>query len=240
MRLLSLIVSLSVVGGQAYAQPLVKPGTCELVVASRSSLAAAQNYVRSSVASKTYTKIFKAENGWYAVSIGALTPSEEVTIIPAWKASGKIPQDAYCPGGATFVSQHNWQSGSQTATKSPAKSKPSGSQLSDAEATAIAIGTIGAAVGILGAIVGGVARSGSSGGSSTYVAKYGCEFYCEGQFGNAGSVKFRVNTPHSNSADAQNFVRREYEGMCKKYPFYSGGGGTASVSYPYCETYYYE
>lgn len=80
-------------------------------------------------------------------------------------------------------------------------------------------------------------RKSSSSGS--YSPKYGCKFCCEGQFGACRSKSFQVNTPYSNKADAQNYVYEEYATMCSKYPFYSGGGSSASVGYATCETWYY-
>lgn len=234
MRFIAFALSASLASTQVSAAPLVKPGTCELVVASRSSLSAARAYVRSNVSNTKHTKIFKSQNGWYAISIGALTPSEEKPIISKWKSSGKIPRDAYCSTGKKYVGQYDWR----TKTKSASKKKSSSGSTGDIVAGAAALAILGAI--LLNSNKKSSSSKRSSGSSTSYSQKYGCEFVCEGQFGNARSTKFRVNTPHTNSADAQNYVRRQYEDSCKKYPFYSGGGGTASVSYPYCETYYYK
>lgn len=238
MKILPVLLSAALVGNAAFAGPMVKPGTCELVVASRSSLSKARSYVQSKVSNKAHTKIFKSTNGWYAVSIGALTPKEEEPIISRWKASGKIPQDAFCSTGKKFVGQYDWRNGTKTARKASSKKKKS----SSASTGDIVAGA--AALAILGLVLSGSSKSKSksksSSSSSSYTPKYGCEFVCEGQFGNARSSKFRVNTPHTNSADAQNYVRRQYEAACKKFPFYASGGGSASVGYPYCETYYYK
>lgn len=82
--------------------------------------------------------------------------------------------------------------------------------------------------------------SSNSSSSSSYTPKYGCKFCCTGQFGNCRSKEFKVNTPATTSMEAQDYIRQKYRNTCKEYPFYSNGVGTASVSYPYCETYYYE
>jgi hypothetical protein len=79
----------------------------------------------------------------------------------------------------------------------------------------------------------------SSSNSSRYTPKYGCKFYCTGSADLARSPQFHVNTPATNSSKAQEYVRKKYKSVCKKYPFYSGGGGQASAGYPKCETYYY-
>jgi hypothetical protein len=102
--------------------------------------------------------------------------------------------------------------------------------------------------GLMGAVIGAglkalenSSKAGSKTSSTrpTYTPKYGCQFVCEGAFGAAKSGKFKVNTPHTNSADAQEYVRRKYEKTCSKYPFHGKTGTGADVSYPYCETYYY-
>lgn len=71
--------------------------------------------------------------------------------------------------------------------------------------------------------------------SSNYQPKYSCSFCCEGSFGSCRSESRRVETPHSNSIDAQNYVSETYEKYCKQFPFYASGGGQASVSYPNCD-----
>jgi hypothetical protein len=86
------------------ADPLVEPGTCELIIASRPTLEEAKQVV-SGVTDKRFVKIFQAQNGWYAISIGALRPDEEEPIMTKWKASGKIPQDAYCSTGKKYVAR---------------------------------------------------------------------------------------------------------------------------------------
>ncbi len=111
----------------------------------------------------------------------------------------------------------------------------------DAEALGAALGAAAVLGGLYWLFSGGDDSSSSSysGGASSYSPKYGCKFCCEGEWGSCRSNTIQVNTPYTNSADAQDYVRKQYEGMCKKYPFYSGGGGSASVSFPNCETYYY-
>ncbi|MCG7494101.1 hypothetical protein [Thalassobius sp. Cn5-15] len=102
------------------AEDMVKPGTCELIVASRPSLDAARDYVRT-LSDRRFAKVFEADNGWYAVSIGALKPAEEKPVLTKWKASGKIPKDSYCSTGKTYVALYDWKSGEQLL---PAHSKP--------------------------------------------------------------------------------------------------------------------
>lgn len=84
-----------------------------------------------------------------------------------------------------------------------------------------------------------VAKEASS-SSSSYNPKYGCKFCCEGRWGSCRSDTIQVNTPYINSMDAQNYVRKQYADMCSKYPFHSNGAGSASVSLPNCETYFYK
>ncbi len=81
-----------------------------------------------------------------------------------------------------------------------------------------------------------ISNGGSSSGNSAGI-KYSCKFCCEGQWGSCRSETFKVKTPYSNISDAQDYVKDQYEDICKKYPFYEGGGGTASVGFASCDSY---
>lgn len=76
----------------------------------------------------------------------------------------------------------------------------------------------------------------SSSGSVAY--KYECSFCCEGQFGVCRSDTIKVRTPYSDRTEAERYVHDAYDKVCAKYPFYKGGGGSASVSYQSCDPYY--
>ncbi|WP_138924447.1 hypothetical protein [Sulfitobacter sp. BSw21498] len=110
------------------AQSLIKPGTCELIISSKKTYDLARQYVRSTPNNKN-AKIFKTQNGWYAVSIGSLKPHQEDKIITEWKKNRRIPQDSFCSTGEKFVTEYNWKTGktvpakhTSVSTKSPKRS----------------------------------------------------------------------------------------------------------------------
>ena len=75
--------------------------------------------------------------------------------------------------------------------------------------------------------------------SNTYEYKptYKCSFCCEGQWGSCRTNKTKVDTQMTDQISAIKFVQEQYKSQCASFPFYSGGGGSASVSYPDCNTY---
>ncbi len=131
------LASAVMLAGIARSEPLVKPGTCELIIASRQTNAEAQD-VLIARGDTQYAKIFTAQNGWYAVSIGALKFNEEKAVISSWKASGRIPQDAYCSTGAKYTGGYDWSTKNRLGTsgstasrgsETPTPSQPSGSSV---------------------------------------------------------------------------------------------------------------
>jgi hypothetical protein len=91
-------------GVPASVSDYIKPGDCALIVASRPTISAAREYVRSNIRDRRYLKAFRSENGWVAISIGTLKPQEVDPIMSEWKASGRIPQDSYCSTGSNYIS----------------------------------------------------------------------------------------------------------------------------------------
>ncbi|MCT8159937.1 hypothetical protein [Pseudoruegeria sp. SHC-113] len=81
----------------------IPPGECALVVASRSTEAAAADYVRENITDLRYLKAFRAKNGWIAITIGTLKPHEVDPVMSEWKAVGRIPSDSYCSTGANYL-----------------------------------------------------------------------------------------------------------------------------------------
>ena len=72
--------------------------------------------------------IYKAQNGYYAVSVGTLRPSEVSSVMNKWKANGRIPSDSRCSKGSGFLYALNPVTGqkmkrttTQIAAKKPAR-----------------------------------------------------------------------------------------------------------------------
>jgi len=78
-----------------------------------------------------------------------------------------------------------------------------------------------------------IPSSGSQNGSK----KYKCEFHCSGQWGSWRGSKQTVTTKASSISHAEDNVRSSYKSMCASYPFFKGGGGSASVSGTNCSSY---
>lgn len=79
--------------------------------------------------------------------------------------------------------------------------------------------------------------SGSSGNSSSSSGGeqwYRCRFCCEGQWGSCMSGQFEIKI-RGKYGDLQEAIRKQYGDACKRYPFYAGGGGSASVSFSSCD-----
>jgi len=145
-------------------------------------------------------------------------------------------------GGAPVASDSARRS-HQTAQSS--KNRGSSTSDIDGQALGMALGAA-AAIGVVTWLFSGdkshssSSSSSSSTSSDSYNPKYGCKFCCTGQWGNCKSPTFQVNTPASNLIDAKDYVSKQYEATCKKYPFYGGiGEGTASVGFADCEFWYY-
>lgn len=71
--------------------------------------------------------------------------------------------------------------------------------------------------------------------SYEYKATYSCSFCCAGQFGNCRSSRITVQTTTAELWEAQQFIRNSYAEQCAQFPFYSGGGGSASVDNFNCD-----
>jgi len=222
----------------AFAEPLIEPGTCELQVKSTRSLSLAQSYIRQNYSDRRYAKIFAANNGWYAVSIGSLQPHQVDSVISSWISSGEIPDDSFCSYGDNYIARYSWQTGEQINAIRPSRPRqvPNNSSSGGMNITGTALGLL------FGGLLGQGSSSSNSSNSGQYTSslKYGCQFVCEGQFGFSRSETFTVNTPYTNGYDALEYVRREYKGVCNQYPFYGDSGTGATVGYPSCETYYYD
>ncbi|MEL7100358.1 MAG: hypothetical protein AAGM84_16155, partial [Pseudomonadota bacterium] len=81
----------------------IRPGKCALIVASRRTVRKARDYVRENITDTRYLQGFLSSNGWVAISIGTLGPSEKDRVLSEWKASGRIPSDSFCSTGSKFV-----------------------------------------------------------------------------------------------------------------------------------------
>lgn len=106
---------------------LLNPDECALQIASRASFSAAQRVLKNYLFTKNAV-IYKAQNGYYAVSVGTLRPSEVSSVMNKWKANGRIPSDSRCSKGSGFLYALNPVTGqkmkrtmTQIAAKKPAR-----------------------------------------------------------------------------------------------------------------------
>lgn len=78
---------------------------CALIVASRQTMDEVRNYISENISDRRYLKVYKASNGWNAISIGMLQPDEVTPVMTKWKTVGRIPQDSFCATGVKFIEE---------------------------------------------------------------------------------------------------------------------------------------
>ena len=101
MRFLLLFCFLFSLAGTAFGQ-YVPTGRCAVVVASRPTLAEAQQYRAINTRYRIST-IYLTQNGWYALVADTL-PKEGASDMLTWrKENGLIPRDSFCSTGKGFV-----------------------------------------------------------------------------------------------------------------------------------------
>lgn len=123
MKKLLICLSISLVAFQSYAIDF-NYGECTIVVASRQTIREVKSYINENISDKRFLKVYKSENGWYAITIGELKKGEIEPILSKWKASGKIPQDSFCTRGTKFVQEVNLDTGTSRTVQRKSKPKP--------------------------------------------------------------------------------------------------------------------
>lgn len=76
------------------------PNTCHLIAASRGTIAEINDFARSYADFLPSMMAYRAENGWYAVSLG-LIPTASAGFLLA--NTTRIPPDSYCSDGAGYI-----------------------------------------------------------------------------------------------------------------------------------------
>ncbi len=72
---------------------------------------------------------------------------------------------------------------------------------------------------------------------SSSSSKYRCKFHCVGQWDSYRGGEHNVKTTATTIMDAEEYIKQNYKSTCAQYPFYKGGGGSASVGKMNCSTY---
>lgn len=85
-------------------------GSCAVVVASRSSIAAAQDWIEENRWGNL-PSVYLSENGWYAITVTVIEQGQATAHLRAAKADGRYPQDAYCSTGESYVREVSWRGG---------------------------------------------------------------------------------------------------------------------------------
>jgi len=78
------------------------------------------------------------------------------------------------------------------------------------------------------------ANSNNYGNSGSSQNDYTCSFHCVGQWDSWRGPKHTVTISGSYAGEAEDNVKKANKSICKKYPFYKGGGGSASVGKVTC------
>lgn len=88
----------------ASAQGFVPHGQCVVVLASKPSSQAAIAEAQSRFADKAVT-IYRARNGWFAITWRTLARASSAQQLATYKAAGTVPPDALCSGGSSYVAR---------------------------------------------------------------------------------------------------------------------------------------
>ncbi|MCT4607610.1 MAG: hypothetical protein N4A70_00230 [Pelagimonas sp.] len=82
----------------------IRPEHCALIVASRKTLPEVHTYIQEFRDTQDWNwKVFKASNGWFAISSSLVEKDQASESLERLKAQGKIPSDAFCTAGNNFV-----------------------------------------------------------------------------------------------------------------------------------------
>ncbi|TWI31254.1 hypothetical protein IQ24_03112 [Paracoccus sulfuroxidans] len=84
------------------------PNACHLIAASRKTLDEVNSFAAQNPDFLTGMAVFRAENGWLAISLGQVTLAAAPSILAN---SENIPADAYCSDGAGYVAMMDLQNG---------------------------------------------------------------------------------------------------------------------------------
>ncbi|MEP3588000.1 MAG: hypothetical protein ABJN18_00400, partial [Marinobacter sp.] len=81
----------------------VLPGKCLVVAASRATLDEARRFVVELDERLDNVRVFRSENGWYAVTVGIYDYNRGVNSASELISQGMIPTDAFCSSGKSYV-----------------------------------------------------------------------------------------------------------------------------------------
>lgn len=84
------------------------PNACHLIAASRKTLDEVNRFVAQNRDFLTGMAVFRANNGWLAISLGQVTLAAAPSILAHSK---NIPADAYCSDGAGYIAMMDLQKG---------------------------------------------------------------------------------------------------------------------------------
>ncbi len=116
MRFLLLLCFL-LASSASVAAGFVSPGDCLSVLASRPTLAAAEDY-RASHPEYDISAIYLSSNGWFALTGDMLDEDEAEARLNRRKAAGLIPQDSFCSSGKGLV-ERVWPAASVRSASAP-------------------------------------------------------------------------------------------------------------------------
>ena len=92
-----------ILAGTVAKAELVPPRDCAVVVASRQDMTEANEFIAENPALKI-RRIYRAANGWLALSTGNIRVQGSDVEINRLKSHGQLPLDAYCSRGRTYQS----------------------------------------------------------------------------------------------------------------------------------------
>ena len=96
---------------------------CYIVVASRTSVQEARQFIYDRLQSTNGVRMFLSDNGYYGITVATVSRSEADWRLSQMKSQNKIPGDSFCSSGNRYIQEIAWQSGSNPQpTPSPSPS----------------------------------------------------------------------------------------------------------------------
>ena len=94
--------------GAGWAQDLVPPGQCAVVVASRSDMGAARQFIVEQ-GRQSGARTFESSNGWFAIVTGMIPNDGSSDAIARMRGLDLVPDDAFCSRGGMWVREVDWR-----------------------------------------------------------------------------------------------------------------------------------
>lgn len=94
-------------------------GTCYVMTASRPSIPEAIAFAKEWFPGRSGVRIFGSDNGYFGISLGAVSRGSADSRLASLKRGGTVPGDSYCSTGSRFISEVVWSGSSGGGSPAP-------------------------------------------------------------------------------------------------------------------------